>query len=262
MATTSLRPCTTQVWSQAPTNQEGFQLLSQAHLKPQLDIAALMADRDMWKTTAGDANDLVATLTKELEAVRNDRDLCKTSLLEATTKNSILKKKLGVEQAASEEWKARACNADVFSVKLCKLDGNSTLLPGLLPTDSMNSLLTKASASLSIPLVDLNVLVGEDAFHTLQERASAPLSTWGVVQGMQLTCVRCVVGDTGAIFKVGDEVEYWSNSYQQWMKAFVERKRPQHGQDEKDSIYDLDVKRGASALRMRAAVARPRAGGA
>jgi len=50
-------------------------------------------------------------------------------------------------------------------------------------------------------------------------------------------------------FDVGDRVEYWSDTYQQWMPATVQRVR------DGGSTYDLDVKRGAQAWRMRLAAA-------
>jgi len=41
-------------------------------------------------------------------------------------------------------------------------------------------------------------------------------------------------------YEVGDRVEYWSDTYHQWMEAAVVRVRD-------NGIYDLDVKRGAQA---------------
>lgn len=46
-------------------------------------------------------------------------------------------------------------------------------------------------------------------------------------------------------FDVGNQVVYWSDTYHQWMEATVVKKR------EGGATYDLDVKRGASARRMR-----------
>jgi hypothetical protein len=52
-------------------------------------------------------------------------------------------------------------------------------------------------------------------------------------------------------FDVGDQVEYWSDTYSQWMGATV------NGARECGAIYDLDVKRGASRRKMRAATWAP-----
>lgn len=46
-------------------------------------------------------------------------------------------------------------------------------------------------------------------------------------------------------FEVGNQVVYWSDTYHQWMEATVVKKR------EGGATYDLDVKRGASARRMK-----------
>jgi hypothetical protein len=51
---------------------------------------------------------------------------------------------------------------------------------------------------------------------------------------------------TPARFEIGDRVEYWSETYSQWMQAIVQKVRD-------DGItYDLDVKRGAQRKKMRA----------
>lgn len=46
-------------------------------------------------------------------------------------------------------------------------------------------------------------------------------------------------------FEIGAQVVYWSDTYHQWMEATVVKKR------EGGAIYDLDVKKGAQARRMR-----------
>lgn len=56
------------------------------------------------------------------------------------------------------------------------------------------------------------------------------------------------VGDCDATlssFAPGDKVEYWSDTYSQWMQAVVKRIR------ENGSTYDLDVKKGAHRRKMR-----------
>lgn len=62
-----------------------------------------------------------------------------------------------------------------------------------------------------------------------------------------------VDGDALTPFEVGEKVEYWSDTYQQYMPAFVQRVRD-------DGVtYDLDVKRGAQRRKMRGVVSAPKA---
>jgi len=48
-------------------------------------------------------------------------------------------------------------------------------------------------------------------------------------------------------FAVGDRAEYWSDTYQQWMPGTVQRVR------DGGAVYDLDVKKGAQASKLRLA---------
>eukprot|EP00927_Polykrikos_kofoidii_P029598 TRINITY_DN25580_c0_g1_i2.p1 TRINITY_DN25580_c0_g1~~TRINITY_DN25580_c0_g1_i2.p1 ORF type:complete len:1125 (-),score=174.58 TRINITY_DN25580_c0_g1_i2:188-3562(-) len=57
-----------------------------------------------------------------------------------------------------------------------------------------------------------------------------------------------ITGETGQEggWQVGEKVEYWSDTFQQWIPAVVTRVR------ETGNTYDLDVKRGAQRRKMRA----------
>merc|ERR550532_2061232 len=50
-----------------------------------------------------------------------------------------------------------------------------------------------------------------------------------------------------ARFAVGDRAEYWSETYKQWMPGTVQRVR------DGGAAYDLDVKKGAHASKLRLA---------
>ena len=54
------------------------------------------------------------------------------------------------------------------------------------------------------------------------------------------------VPSVGTRFKVGDDVQYWSNTHEQWLPAMVKRVRV-------NGFYDLNIKKKANVQNMRSA---------
>mmetsp|Transcript_133098 Transcript_133098/g.385027 ORF Transcript_133098/g.385027 Transcript_133098/m.385027 type:complete len:1117 (-) Transcript_133098:120-3470(-) len=79
--------------------------------------------------------------------------------------------------------------------------------------------------------------------HTLQLRAGSPPSRRGSPRTAALRSMEVV--RTAPVFHVGDRVEYWSDTYRQWMPGVVQRVR------DGGQLFDLDVKKGAQVSKLR-----------
>jgi len=150
------------------------------------------------------------------------------------------------------KWERVARSAAGFSIGLCQPSGNCVLSDCLLPSDTVKTLFDRACSAFDISKHALHIVVGEDAFSWLDSdpgRLRMTLDSLHLTNGASVTCV---YNAKHRSFEVGQKVEYWSRTHMQWMRAEVSQVRSTLDEKGLPLLYDLDVKRGASVLHMRA----------
>lgn len=113
-----------------------------------------------------------------------------------------------------------------FSIDVCAMSGVCVQVRNLLPSDTIETLFYRVQATELLKVqstASLGLVVGEVEYGKDLPGYYSTLEEAGLANGTSVFAVACANDQK---FDAGTEVEYWSGTHHQWMRARVEGVKP------------------------------------